>query len=381
MLNFYKLTQNYRYVCKKYSALRRLVCRSSSLVYADELPASIPQNAVLILPPSDYWALNATLNVNTQKEAALFGSALFDLGEGYHYEAQKIGPNHYTLIAFNPSEISLKLKSLENPSMFEKITFAQWVFADELQPIRLKNGKYLTTLEGIVLEIDANYVHADHAITMDEALNKEHLFIKSIPLERLLPSNITPKTLKITLILLLIVLGNLLGAILLNSQESSRLSEASQALLDHSKLPETSIEREAILSSLVKKEEKQLRLRHHSLQISDIPIQSTSSLTPPPQPTIAETPSSAPAMDGVVLIPGSKPGEPNRLLVKGSSSAPAIALQGKGVEEFIYDGNSIKLVLNESDADAKEKLKKAFRKKFKKIKFSEHGNQLEVRIQ
>ncbi|HEX5711107.1 MAG TPA: hypothetical protein VFX68_07145 [Sulfuricurvum sp.] len=377
-MNFYKLAQSYRFVCKKYPVLRRFICRSSSLLYADELPATIPQNTVLILPPSDYWALNATLNVNTQKEAALFGPALFDLGEEYHYEAQKIGSNHYTLIAYNPTEISLKLESLQDSSLFEKITFTQWVFADEPRPIRLKNGKYLTTLEGIVIEIDASYVQTDDAISMDNALNKEHLFIKTIPLERLLPTNITPKTLKTTLIILLIVLGNLLWGIALSTKESSRLSEASQALLNRSKLPETSIEREAILSSLVKKEEKQLRLRHHCLQISDIPIQSTGALIPPP--TVENTPSPT-AMEGVVLIPGSKPGEPNRLLVGGSSSAPAIALQGKGIEEFIYDGNSIKLVLNESDLDAKDKLKKAFRKKFKKIKFSEHGNQLEVRIQ
>lgn len=381
MLNFYRLTQSYRSFCKKYPSLHRFVCRSSSLVYADELHTPIPQNAVLILPPSDYWALNATLNVNTEKEAALFGSALFELGEEYHYEAQKVGENSYTLIAFNPAEISLKLKSLEHSSLFTKITFSQWVFADELQPIRLKNGRFLASFEGIVIEIDASYLPADDAISMQKALNKKHLFIKTIPLERLLPSNVTPKTLKTTLVILLIFLGNLLGGIALSTQESLRIDEASQALLDRSKLPETSIEREAVLSSLKKKEEKQLRLRHNSLQINDIPIKAESVLPPlPPSSTLANTPSAS-TIEGVVLIPGSKPGEANRLLIADTSGTPAIASQAKGVEEFIYDGNSIKLTLNESDLDTKEKLKKAFRKKFKKIRFSEHGNQLEVRIQ
>lgn len=377
MLNFFELMQSYRFICKKYRTLRRFLCRSSSLVYADEPYTPIPQNAVLILPPRDYWALHATLNVKTQKEAALFGPALFDLGDEYRYEAQKISENNYILIAFNPSEISLNLKSHQDSSDFEKITFAQWVFADEVQPIQLKSGKYLTTLEGIVIEIDGGYIHTNDAISMNEALHKEHLFTKTIPMERLLPSNITPKTLRATLFILLLVFGNLLGSIVLNSQESSRLSETSQELLDHSKLPETSIEREAILSSLIKKEEKQLRLRHQSLQISDIPIKATRAL--PPSPIAASTPPSTP-MNGVVLIPGSKPGEPNRLLLGGSSSTPAIAVQGKGMEEFVYDGNSIKITLNEANSDAKEKLKKAFSKKFKKVRFSEHGNQLEVRI-
>ena len=40
-----------------------------------------------------------------------------------------------------------------------------------------------------------------------------------------------------------------------------------------------------------------------------------------------------------------------------------------------------KIILNESDLDVKDRLKKAFTKKFKKVRFSEHGNQLEVRIQ
>lgn len=374
MLNFFKLTQSYRSLCERYSALRHFLCRSASLVYANELHTPIPKNAVLILPPSDYWTRISTLNVNTEKEAALFAPALFELSDAYRYEAQKIGENSYSLIAYNPTEISFKLQSLQELFMFEKITFAQWVFADEIRPIHLMNGKYLTTLEGIVIEIDPDYIHSHDTIPMDEALKEARFFTKTIPTERLLVSNVTPKTLKMTLVILLIVLGNLLGSAVLSTQESVQLSDASQELLDNSKLPETSIEREAILNTLQKKEDKQLRLRRQSLHISDIPIKAM--IVPPlspPSPIVAP-------MEGVVLIPGSAPGEPNRLLVEGASDTPAIALQSEGIEEFVYDGNRIKIILNERDPETKEKLKKAFIKKFKKVKFSERGNQLEVRL-
>ncbi|MDP3466287.1 MAG: hypothetical protein Q8R86_11010 [Sulfuricurvum sp.] len=373
MLSFFKLTQSYRSLCEKQGAFRRLFCRSTPLEYADELHTPIPQNAVLILPPSDYWALQATLNVKSEKEAASFGPALFELSDAYHYEAKKIGENSYSLIAYNPAEISLKLHSFNRDSMIDRITFSQWVFADESQPIHLSNGKILTTLEGVVIEIDPDYIHANNTIGMSEALAHPRFFIKTIPVERLLTSSVTTKTLKITLILLLIVLGNLTANALLNARESARLSELKEELLDRANLPETSIEREAILSALHKKETAQLRLRHQFLRISDLPVQASTprALAPIVTPAPAE---------GIVLIPGSKPGEPNRLLVEGASSAPVLTLSGEGIKEIVYDGNSIKIVVDTRDIQAKENLKKVFSKKFKKNRFTERGNQLEVRL-
>ncbi|MDO9206633.1 MAG: hypothetical protein Q7T91_00105 [Sulfuricurvum sp.] len=375
MLSFFKLMQSYRSLCEEKGVFRRLFCRSTPLEYADELHTPIPQNAVLILPPSDYWALQATLNVKSEKEAASFGPALFELNDAYHYEAKKIGENSYSLIAYNPAEISLKLHSFNRDSMIDRITFSQWVFADESQPIHLSNGKVLTTLEGVVIEIDPDYIHANNTIGMSEALAHPRFFIKTLPVERLLTSSVTTKTLKITLILLLIVLGNLTTNALLNTRESVRLEELKEGLLDRANLPETSIEREAILSALHKKEAAQLRLRHQFLRISDLPVQaSTPRALPPivtPAPAVAE---------GIVLIPGSKPGEPNRLLVEGASSAPVLTLSGEGIKEIVYDGNSIKIIVDTQGSQAKENLKKVFSKKFKKVRFTERGNQLEVRI-
>ncbi|MGZ8547174.1 MAG: hypothetical protein ACXW33_01030 [Sulfuricurvum sp.] len=387
MLNFSDSTQILRSLCQKYPFLRRFLCRPVSLVYADDAPAQFPQNAVLILSPRNYWAIQATLNVKTQKEAAAFGSALFDLGHEYQYEAKRIKKNSYSLIAYNPTEISLIVQSFPNPEMIERITFAQWVFADESRPIRLGNGKVLTVAEGVVIEIDPDYLGASDAIFMREALREPRFFIKTIPVERLLTPDITSKTLKMTLIILLIVLGNLIVSAVFNSRESAHLEERKQSLLTQANLPETSIEREAILASLRKKEAGQLNVRDQFFRISLLPIKAS----PAPNSADAGTPfqqtppvPAAPS-GGVVLIPGSAPGEPNRLLVGGTSNAasPEMTFQengGNGIKEVVYDGNNIKMIVTVKESEAKEKLKKAVKKQFKKAKFSESGNQLEVRI-
>ncbi len=387
MLSFSDSTQILRSLCQKHPFLRHFFCRPASLVYADDAPAQFPKNAVLILPPRNYWAIQAILNVKTQKEAAAFGPALFDLGHEYQYEAKKIEKNSYSLIAYNPTEISLILQSFPDPEKIERITFAQWVFADELHPIRLGNGKVLTSIEGVVIEIDPDYLGTSDSISMREVLSEPRFFIKTIPVERLLTPNITSKTLKMTLTILVVVLGNLIASAVFNSRESAHLEERKQELLTKASLPETSIEREAILASLRKKESGQLKVRDQFFHISLLPIKAS------PTPKSADTatlfqqtpPVPAASSEGVVLIPGSAPGEPNRLLVGGTSNAasPEITLQddgGNGIKEVVYDGNSIKMIVTIKEGEAKEKLKKAIKKQFKKAKFSESGNQLEVRL-
>ncbi|MCX6073113.1 MAG: hypothetical protein NTY39_02205 [Campylobacterales bacterium] len=380
-MSFSNRFQGLRSLCQKYPFLYRFVCSPTILVYSDELPENIPNNSVMILPPRDYWAIQAVLNVKTAKEAATFGPALFDLGDEYRYAAQKTGKNSYSLIAYNPAEISHKLHAFPHTAVIEKFTFAQWVFADEEHPIRLDNGKILTTIEGVVIEIDSDYLHINGAIGINEALAKPRFFIQSIPVEQLSSPTLTSKTVKKTLFILILILGNLTAHTVLNYQEMGRLDSLKEEVLDHDKLPETSFERDALTRSLQKKEAGQLRLREQFLHISDLSIHATLP-TNVNTPSQTVTPSSAP-VEGVVLIPGSNPGEPNRLLVNGSSNIPTPSLlvfQGEGIDEIVYDGKNIKILLNASENKVKEDLKKAIMKPFKKAKISEHGNQLEVWI-
>ena len=364
-------------LCEKYALLRHFFCRPRPLVYGDrEFPSDMlrEKDAVLVIPPTDYWALRVNLQVKTEKEAARYGPALFDLDDEYRFEAQKTGDNSYILIAYNRAELSQKPHLVPILPMVKKITFAQWVFSDEPRPIRLDSGKYLTVVDGIVIEMDAAYVHADSAIKLSEALTHPRSFYKTLPADVLLDSWVTPKTLKTTLVILLIFFGNLVANGVAIYHESNRLDENIQRMLDESRLPETSIEQEAILESLRKKESGQLLLRHQCKQISDIPME-VKPVTPPAMPA---APASSP--DGVVLIPGSKPGEPNRVLVGGVSNGAGGALYGDGMKELTYDGNNLRLVIDTRDAATMENIKNELLKRFAKARFEERDHQLEARL-
>ncbi|MFH0709112.1 MAG: hypothetical protein V2A75_02805 [Pseudomonadota bacterium] len=380
MLNFFDMTELIESLCTKYPFIRRFFCDLSPLVYADTLSLEpISKETVLVLSPNDYWALAVNLNAKSAKEAVKYAPALFDLSDQYRYEAQKIEENNYILIAYNPDEISQKLLSLPHFSLIQKVTFAQWVFAQEPQPIHLPNGKYLTTIERILVELDASYINAPSFVELDEALAHSRPFLKTVSIEGFIPAALTQKTLKTTLFILLILLGNLGTQALFSYQESTKLSEKMTEILKASNLPETSLEREAILSTLKSKETKQLHVRKVCKEVSDLPVEAKSITPPPTAPLISTAPSSSP--EGIILIPGSKPGEANRLLVENNSSAAEIiSFHGEGIQELHYDGNTINFTIDTRDSSAAEKLKNEITKHFKQAQINSRNTQLEVRL-
>lgn len=378
MWNSFNIKEMSRFLCTKYPKIQRFFCRPEPLVYIDSLgEAAIRDDAVLVLSPNDYWTLNADLNVKSEKEAASYGAALFDLDETYRYEAQRVEKNRYILIAYNPSELSLRINASSSAAMIKKMTFAQWVFNDRPHPIRLPNGKYLTTLDGIVIEMDGSYLNTNRSVDLDAALAYPRTFLRTIPLEKLDSSELSAKTLQNTLIILLILLGNLAAITVSSYQESRRLSEEIDNLRSLSKLPETSIERESILDSLKTKENRQLRMRQICKEISDLPIEGKS-ITPASLPSLP--PVIAPSSEGIVLIPGSQPGEPNRLLVDNTSSSPTVSLHGEGIRELNYDGNAINVIVEAHDANKRDALKEKITARFKHAQVHEHDSQIEVRI-
>lgn len=381
-----KLTQ---FIANKYDDLREYLAPKIPLIYADHtvsLPLPLGKGAALIFPPSDYWAMRVTLNAKNEKDAAKYGPALFDLGDSYRYEAQKVGENSFVLIAYDPDILSQKLLAYSNLSTIDKITFAQWVFGKETQPIHLNDKKYLTTLDGVVVEIDQSYLDKSTCTEINDLLSHPKPFLKTLGLDGLAVSEITDKTLRKTLIILLLLFGNFTALAFYSHQESSQIGDRMQEILAASKLPETSMEREAILSSLKIKEKKQLDFRHQCYKISTLPIDvkhATTAPAPtllPPIPPVLSSSVNA-ASNGIVLIPGSNPGEQNRLLVENSSSpVNNILSAGDGIQELTYDGHAMNIIINTSDSNSKEKLKNELRKQFRNVQLNDHNTQLEVRL-
>ncbi|MDP2078442.1 MAG: hypothetical protein Q8J85_10395, partial [Sulfuricurvum sp.] len=223
-------------------------------------------------------------------------------------------------------------------------------------------------------EIDTAYVRGGVSVTLAQALEHPKFFLKTLLRKELVPSAFTSKTLKTTLIILIILLGNLSATALFDHQESSRLQKEMQETLKLSKLPETSIQREAILAQLKTKETKQLYFRHQYKKISDIPIDVTKSTALPLPPILASS-----SEGGIVLIPGSMPNEANRLLIENSSNAAPL-MRSTLLQEIRYEGSSIMLIYDVRDSNAKETLKKEIIKRFKKVHINERDAQLEVRL-
>lgn len=378
MLNSFRRDELARSLCTEYPLVRRFFCRFEPLVYIDALSnAAVSDETVLVLSPNDYWALRVNLNVKSEKEAATYGAALFDLNEDYRYEALRIEHNTYIVIAYNPQDLAARLSTYPAAAMIKKMTFAQWVFSEVSTPIHLPNGKYLTCVEGIVIEIEASYIHAGTSVELNAALSSPRLLLKTLPIERLIPLRLTTQTLRNTLIIALILLGNLSLITVSSYQESLRLGTKIDTILSASNLPSTSIEREAILDSLKNKEKKQLRMRQISKEISDLPIEGKS-ITHPSLPSLP--PVITPSSEGIVLIPGSKPDEPNRLLVDNTSSAPTISFHGEGIRSLEYDGSAINLIIDTRDTNVRDSLKSKITAHFKHAQTNEHETQLEVRI-
>lgn len=347
----------------------------STLVYLDDDSYEmINEKAVMVIAPSLYWALRVTLNVKSEKEAVTYAPALFDLGEGYRYEAQKIDTNVFVLIAYDPIVLSQRYPTLFEGSTPFEITFAQWVFGDINTPIRLKNQKYLALHDGIIMEFEARYLDTSSAIDISEALRQKNRY-KTIRTQKIISTALSPKTLKMTLLILILLLINISTDAVTTYHSIDVLREKSEALLSENHLCSTSIEREAILNALKQKEIKQRQLRQHCFTLSTFPIKgSKKSPSLPPLPPVQ--PSSS-LSEGVVLIPGSKPGEPNRLLVGGGESKPLANQTFSGLRELSFDGKSTKIVIETLE---REKLQKLFRKHFKNCRIEDNQHQLEVRI-
>jgi len=370
----------YGSLCKRSSTIRRFFCPAAAMVYADNTAGSITPETLLVLPPNDYWAQRVKLNVKTEQEAIKYGPALFDVGEEYGFQAQKSGESLYVIVAYSKTMLSQKFQETPALSVAKKLTFAQWVFADETKPIRLKNNKYLTVVDGIVIEMDSAYLKSDSSVTIEEVLAQDHPFIKTLSLDVLLPTQIMPKTLKMTLVILLLLLANLVTQIIMDRQLANEASETIQTIQESSHLSPVSIEREAILASLKQKEEKQLRLRQQCYLLSTLPLKVAQAVSAPPAAAApsAVNPSSA---EGIVLIPGSKPGDPNRLLVGDSVNAPNTAAIGAaGIQELFYDGNNLKVNIDILDAENGESVKSEVIKRFKSARVELRDHHVEVRL-
>jgi hypothetical protein len=344
------------------------------LVYVDDFVQTDVGKCVVILAPSDYWAMKVQLDVKNDQEALKYAPALFDFTDEYRYMAQKSEGSTFILLAYSPHVLVAKYPWLSETTLPEvRITFAQWVFGDIRSPVRLKQERCLTLHDELVVEIDRRYVEDTDQVSVDDYLKTFTQRVKNVGLEEFLPQTLTKKTLQMTLFVLMILFFNTVFEIVSTHHQTSLASQSTQELLLLSHLAQTSIERDAVLSSLKQKAAKQLKVREQFFKIRQMPIVAKASSFPPPR---ASTP---PPSGDIILIPGSKPGDPNRLLVGGVSDEANTSriVNGEGMSELKFDGKNIMVTV---DSNEPESLRQLFLKKFKNSNVEVHNHRVEVRI-
>ncbi len=360
------------FVCERTSLLRRILCPVHPLVYADEVSGEISADTLVVLSPKEYWVMEARINVSSEKEAVKYAPALFDIGGNYLYQAKKTAENSYILIAYNPQEVEDKIRKNPIMSHVRKVTFSQWVFADRDKPVRLNNNRCLAVVDGIVLEMEASYISEHGSIPLTEALRSSHQSYKAVSLSSLISDTIIPKTFKTSLFVFMLLSGNFLLQAFNDHFAITEANAKIETLLSSSHLSATSIERDVILRSLREKEEKQLSLRRkcYALSMLEVPMDKAAS----------PVPATLSGSEGIVLIPGSKPGDSNRLLIDGKTNAASASGGMTGFSELLYDGKTLKITLDAADDKRADEIKSILLKKFKHSRIDEQNHKIEVRI-
>lgn len=368
-----KLQSMYILLCDKLSFFQRFLCPSPLLAYIDNFNGDITSETILIFAPKDYWVIETQLNVYSEKEALKYAPALFDSNENLHYQVKRNGTNHYTFIAYSPEHLKERINNNPSLSDVEQITFAQWVFSGVSASVKIQENRYLTVVDGIVIEMDGKYLKEATTTDIETILKVPPRQVKSIQLSTLNFDTPAPKTIKTTLFILSLIFANFVMLSYNDFQTISETNSKMETIINSSHLSPISIEREIIIESKRESEKKQLDLRRkcYTLSTLDLPIENVSIVQP----------SSAQAnTEGVVLIPGSKPGDANRLLINGKANSPLRSAKKTGISKLQYDGHSIKVLFDVSDEQHAEETKRILQKKFKKARITMQNHTLEASI-
>lgn len=346
------------------------------LVYADGYDATIDPDALIVIPPRGYWSKNVTLDVKSTREALKYGEALLDLGAGYDYAAYKMGDNSFSIVGYKTQDLLQLWPDVFDAAHERHIVFAQWVFGTIAQPVLLPNGALLALCEGDVVEMQPQYVQAPHTTLLADALSVGRGDYPAISTFEFVASPLDIKTLWISVVILLVLLGNIGMGIVGVNQQRTHVEDQKTLLMQRTSLGETAIERLAVIGVMEEKQKRERKFKEQCYTLKAIEIDNdVPSSTPRIQPVAPSlTPST---LGGVVLIPGSKPSDKNQLIVNGTPAVSFATPKAMGIKELVFDGKGMVMSVVSSDPEG---LQRAFLKQFKNSKTTIQGNNLEVRI-
>ncbi|MDD2370013.1 MAG: hypothetical protein PHQ90_11990 [Sulfuricurvum sp.] len=346
--------------------------------YLDHSSCHIPSGSealVLILSPDLYRICVVSLPVATPKEAVRYAPSYFDLSdERTRYGAYQLGEGRYLLSAFDPEPIRVRLEEAGvDPVSVERFVLAQEAFGVDILPVSLKNGSVLALNDGIVVRLPSEYIGEPPKYDLEVSLQKLAPCLTGFRADMYKGGDVTKKTLTITLSLSLIILLNLLIQGGYSYREAGKIADEQEQMKIEKNLPATQMELDALASSWEKKESQQMKLRKIFAAFSTLTLENNNTVLPVAAP--------APASNGIVLVPGSNPGDRNLLLVPGGSNTLSGTVSGEYVTSLAYENGSVHFKISTPSPQDAEKIRDSVAKTLKTNTVTIKENTVEGSIQ
>lgn len=346
--------------------------------YLDRTSSHIPsghETLVIILSPDLYRISVATLPVATPKEAVRYAESYFDVSdERTRYEAYLIGEGRFLFSAFDPEPIWIRLEEAGiDPSSVDRFVLAQEAFGTDNLPVSLADASVLALSEGIVVRLPSHYVNAPIKHSVEEALKNLVPCLRGFSADMYRGGEATKKTLILTAVLSSIIVGNLLIQGVLSNREAGRITDEQEQIKVEKHLPATQMELDALAASWEKKESEQIKLRKIVAAFGTLALESNTTVT---TPTIPSSPT-----NGIVLVPGSKPGERNLLLVPGDTNTTIATVSGEYVTSLAYENKSVTFKILTPSQERAEKIRDSVAKTLKTNTVTIKDNSVEGSIQ
>ena len=220
-------------------------------------------NVDVVLGPSLYWFREKTLPAKTVSAAKKLAPSVFDAiippGE-YTYVVIRQNDGTYWLFAFDEAAVAETLKAAGlRVGNIRNIYFAQTECLPLERPLRVGTQKVLTEADGVVTLLPAGYAGetAELSDFFASRARSPHRITVNLYRSDMLDRKSVKSLTAVAVVFALIYGVNYVTA----TQRLGTVEARQEAIADTYRLPQTSFERDGLVSALEKKQRRQLLLR------------------------------------------------------------------------------------------------------------------------
>lgn len=203
----------------------------------------------IVLSPHFYWIKTVDLDVTSKREVLKIAPSIFagstPAQRSYRYLAYSLGQNRWALVAYDLDFIQSMLKDVKQ--FIKKVYFAQ----DLIDILKSRNiqvqDKYVASFEDVVLEL--NKPLFENSLKLDD-LDFDTKGFQAINIKSSDSIFIDTKSFTRLAILAALCIISVSIALFQDLQKKSELQSSYQNIIQTNQLPQTSFERESILSPL-----------------------------------------------------------------------------------------------------------------------------------